>query len=46
MGGLRYQDKKRLTFVIKKGDSDTFYAQIKSLNALIIQEWIERGGVA
>ena len=46
MGGLRYHDKKRLTFVIKKGDSDTFYARIKSLNALIIQEWIDRGGVA
>ena len=46
MGGLRYQDKKRLIFVIKKGDSDTFYARIKSLNAWIIQEWVARGGVA
>ena len=27
--------------MIKKGDSDTFYEQIKSLNDLIIQEWIE-----
>jgi len=41
MGGLKYHDKKRLTFVIKKGNFDTFYERIKSLNALIIQEWIE-----
>ena len=43
MGGLRYHDKKRLNFVIKKGDSDTFYEQIKSLNAAVIQEWIDQG---
>jgi transposase len=43
MGGLRYHDKKRLNFVIKKGDAQTFYSQIKALNAAIIQEWIERG---
>jgi transposase len=44
MGGLRYHDKKRLSFVIKKGDSDTFYERIKSLNDFIIQEWIDRVG--
>ncbi len=43
MGGVRYHDKKRLNFVIKKGNSNTFYEQIKSLNSLIIQEWIDRG---
>ena len=43
MGGLRYHDKKRLNFVIKKGNSDTFYEQIKSLNAAVIQEWIDQG---
>jgi hypothetical protein len=42
MVGLRYHDKKRLNFVINKGDSDTFYEQIKSLNAAVIQEWIDQ----
>lgn len=46
MGGLRYHDKKRLNFVIKKGDANTFYEQIKSLNDLIIQEWIDQGNQA
>lgn len=43
MGGLRYHDKKRLNFVIKKGNAETFYEQIKSLNTSIIQEWIDQG---
>ena len=46
MGGLRYHDKKRLNFVIKKGDSDTFYEQINALNDSIVQEWIELGNQA
>ncbi len=43
MGGVRYHDKKRLNFVIKKGDANTFYEQIKSLNNLLIQEWYDQG---
>jgi len=43
MGGLRYHDKKRINFVIKKGNADVFYEQIKLLNNLILQEWIEQG---
>ena len=43
MGGLRSHDKKRLNFVIKRGNADTFYEQIKSLNAWLIQEWIDQG---
>ncbi|MDR9900333.1 IS630 family transposase [Aetokthonos hydrillicola Thurmond2011] len=43
MGGLRYHDKKRINFVIKKGNADVFYEQIKSLNNFLIQEWIEQG---
>jgi hypothetical protein len=46
MGGLRYHDKKRLNFVIKKGDSDTFYEQINALNDSIVQEWRELGNQA
>jgi len=43
MGGLRYHDKKRLNFVIERGESNTFYEQIKALNDAIVQEWIEQG---
>ncbi|QLE53341.1 IS630 family transposase (plasmid) [Nostoc sp. C057] len=43
MGGLRYHDKKRINFVIKKGNADVFYEQIKSLNDFLLQEWIEQG---
>jgi hypothetical protein len=46
MGGLRYHDKKRLNFVIKKGDSNTFYEQINALNDSIVQEWRELGNQA
>lgn len=41
MGGLRYHDKKRINFVIKKGNADVFYEQIKLLNNFLLQEWIE-----
>ena len=46
MGGLRYHDKKRLTFVIKRGESNTFYEQINALNDSIVQEWRELGNKA
>jgi hypothetical protein len=43
MGGLRYHDKKRINFVIKKGNADVFYEQIKLLNNSLLKEWIEQG---
>ena len=43
MGGLRYHDKKRLNFVIKKGNADVFYEQLGFLNKFLLQEWIEQG---
>lgn len=43
MGGLRYSDKKRICFVIKKGNSETFYEQLKQLNKQIQQEWKSQG---
>jgi transposase len=46
MGGLRYHDKKRLNFVIKRGESNTFYEQINALNDSIVQEWRELGNKA
>ena len=43
MGGLRYKDKKRISFVIEKGDADTFYREIKALQILLRKEWVETG---
>jgi hypothetical protein len=43
MGGLRYHDKKRVNFVIKKGNADVFYEQLESLNKFLLQEWLEQG---
>ena len=43
MGGLRYHDKKRMNFVIKKGNAEIFYEQIKQLNDWLKKEWIEQG---
>jgi transposase len=43
MGGLRYHDKQRINFVIKKGNADVFYEQLKLVNDFIMQEWIEQG---
>ncbi|MEM6398604.1 MAG: IS630 family transposase [Cyanobacteria bacterium P01_D01_bin.116] len=43
MGGLRYHDKKRINFVIKKGDADVFYEQLSLLYNFLLQEWIEQG---
>ena len=43
MGGLRYSDKKRICYVIKKGDSLTFYEQLKKLTEEVKKEWVEKG---
>ncbi len=43
MGGLRYSDKKRVCYVIKKGDSETFYEQLKKLTEEIKKEWVNKG---
>jgi hypothetical protein len=40
MGGLRYNDKKRINFVIRKGDAD-IYQQIRALHTFLKQEWVE-----
>ena len=46
MGGLRYTDKKRVCYVIKKGDSDTFYQQLKTVYDFLKKEWIMSGNPA
>jgi len=46
MGGLRYHDKKRINFVIKKGNADVFFEQLQSLNSFLKQEWVEQGNTS
>ena len=36
MGGLRYNDKKRMCFFVEKGNGDTFFEQLKALHDLLI----------
>jgi transposase len=43
MGGLRYHDKKRINFVIKQGNANVFYEQLKLLNDFLLKEWMEQG---
>ncbi len=43
MGGLRYSDKKRVNYFIKKGNADTFYESLTMLNNLVKKEWVEQG---
>jgi len=45
MGALRYNDKKRVCFMIKKGNSETFHEQLKKLHEEIRQEWINLGNL-
>jgi transposase len=43
MGGLRYHDKLRLTFVVDKGNSESFLQQLSKLNEFVKQEWVKQG---
>ncbi|MFM2379655.1 MAG: hypothetical protein RLZZ143_2234, partial [Cyanobacteriota bacterium] len=45
MGALRYNDKKRVCFMSKKGNSETFHEQLKKLHEEIRQEWINLGNL-
>jgi len=45
MGGLRYHDKKRINFVIEKGNADVFFEQLQSLNSFLKQEWVDQGNL-
>ena len=42
MGGLRYHDRKRLCFFVDKGNGESFFEQLNSLNEFVKQEWIEQ----
>ena len=43
MGGVRENDRKRVGFFIKKGNSDTFYEQLQQFEAWLIEEWVNQG---
>lgn len=45
MGGVRYHDKKRMCYFIDKGNSTSFYEQIKKLHTFVKEEWINQGNV-
>ncbi|GEA29025.1 hypothetical protein MiAbW_03607 [Microcystis aeruginosa NIES-4325] len=45
MGALGHNDKKRVFFMIKKGNSETFHEQLKKLHEEIRQEWISLGNL-
>jgi hypothetical protein len=42
-GALKHSDKKRLCYFVNKGDSLTFYEQVKNFYEALIQEWITAG---
>lgn len=42
MGGIREQDRKRVCFLIQRGNADTFYEQIEQLHEFVKQEWISQ----
>ena len=43
MGGLRLSDKKRVCYFIEKGNSETFYEQLKQLHEFVLKEWLTLG---
>jgi len=45
MGALRYTDKKRICFLITKGNSETFYEQLKKFQEELVKEWIKTGNL-
>ena len=46
MGALRYNDQKRICFLIEKGNSETFREQLKKLHKEIHKDWIRAGNSA
>ena len=46
MGCLRYTDKKRINYLIKKGNADTFDEQLKMFNEFVKKEGVELGNKA
>ena len=43
MGGLRYHDRKNLSFFVKNGNGESFFESLEQLNQLLKAEWVEQG---
>ena len=43
MGGLRYHDRKNLTFFVDNGNGESFFESLEKLNQFIKAEWIKQG---
>ncbi len=42
MGGLRYHDRKNLSFFVDNGNSESFFESLEKLNQFIKAEWIKQ----
>ena len=43
MGGLRYHDKKNLSFFVDNGNGESFFESLEKLNQFIKAEWVKQG---
>lgn len=43
MGGLRYHDRKNLSFFIDKGNGESFFESLEKLNNFVSTEWVKQG---
>ena len=43
MGGLRYHDRKNLSFFVDNGKSESFFEFLEKLNQFIKAEWVKQG---
>ena len=43
MGGLRYHDRKNLSFFVENGKGESFFESLEQLNQFIKAEWVEQG---
>ena len=43
MGGLRYHDRKNLSFFVKNGKGESFFESLEKLNQFIKAEWVKQG---
>jgi transposase len=43
MGGLRYHDRKSLSFFVDKGNGESFFESLEKLNKSIKAEWVSQG---
>ena len=43
MGGLRYHDRKSLSFFVDKGNGESFFEQLGKLSKFVFAEWVSQG---